>query len=101
MTLQSLLTPSFLETAALALAQRGFLTDEHEVVTERGQLAQHPQQVEAALRGAGHAMPLRGLILEHPVLGRVGCLYNREVFEDEAAAQDAIRNWLTVNFDQT
>ncbi|WP_159994144.1 hypothetical protein [Roseomonas sp. 18066] len=91
----------FLETAAEALTSRGFLTDEHEVVTRRGELAASPDQLEQALQQAGHATRLAGITLEHPALGRVGALWNRDVFDSEAAARDAIRNWLDVNFDQT
>jgi hypothetical protein len=94
-------SPEFLETAAEALTTRGFLTDEHEVVEERGALAGAPQQFEEALRGAGHAMQLSAITLEHSSLGQVGGVWNHAVFADEAVARDAIRNWLDVNFDQT
>ncbi|ONG50083.1 hypothetical protein BKE38_19565 [Pseudoroseomonas deserti] len=90
-----------LQTAAAALTGRGFLTDEHEVVDRRGQLAAAPEALEQALRQAGHATRLQGITLEHPSLGRVGAVWNRDIFADEAAAKDAIRNWLDVNFDQS
>ncbi|WP_419899065.1 hypothetical protein [Roseomonas sp. USHLN139] len=90
-----------LQTAAAALTSRGFLTDEHEVVDRRGQLAAAPEALEQALREAGHATRLQGITLEHQAMGRVGAVWNRDVFDSEAAARDAIRNWLDVNFDQS
>lgn len=99
--LPALMTEDFLQGAAEALMRTGFLSDEHDFVPVRGVLAEHPQAIEAALRERGHAVSLHRITLQHDVMGPQTLLYNREVFAEEAAARDAIRNWLDLSFDQS
>ena len=100
-SLTALMTEPFLQGAAAALTRTGFLSDEHDFVPVRGVLAQHPAEIEAALRERGHAVSLCPISLQHDAVGQQRLLYNREVFGDEAAARDAIRNWLDLSFDQS
>lgn len=99
--LASLMTEPFLRGAAEALARTGFLSDEHDFVPVRGVLAAHPAEIEAALRQRGHTVSLRPITLRHDAMGEETLLYNTRIFAEEAAARDAIRNWLDLSFDQS
>ncbi len=99
--LDALMTEPFLEGAAEALTRTGFLSDEHDFVPVRGMLARHGPEIEAALRGHGHEVSLLPITLQHDAMGELTLLYNSRVFAEEAAARDAIRDWLDLSFDQS
>ena len=92
----NVLSSCFLDNAVRELADRGFVTDEHDFAPYRETMAYYVRQIEQALRERGERFSLgAGEVTNHPDAGYAYFIYDTARFSGLAAAEKAVSSWLS------
>lgn len=95
---ETVLKREFLEKAADALEEEGFVTDEHDFAPYRETIAEYYRDIQSALAERGYHFELLPGFVQHRQAGYAYFIYDSHRFATLTDAQHAVSAWLNEQY---